>query len=229
RHRIAFVSMIVLALMYLVALVPEFLAPTGPEALQAAYAYAPPQAVRFDGGLHVFDYTSEVDPRTNAISYSVDESRRIDVGLFVRGEPYRLFGLIPGDRHLIGPVDPSRPFFLLGADANGHDLLSRLIYGTRISLSVGLIGVLLAFVLGILLGGLSGYFGGRVDNAIQRLIEFFMSIPTLPLWLALAAALPTSWGPVQRYFAITVILAIVAWTGLARVVRGRFLALRSDE
>ena len=233
RHRIAFVSLIVLILMYLVALIPEFLAPAGPETLLASYAYAPPQQLHLVGeggfGLHVYDYTSAVDPQTNAISYAVDPGRRIDVGLFVRGEPYRLFGIIPGDIHLIGPVEASRPFFLLGADANGHDLLSRLIYGTRISLSVGLIGVLLAFVLGILLGGLSGYFGGRIDNAIQRLIEFFMSIPTLPLWLALAAALPTSWGPIERYFAITVILAIVAWTGLARVVRGRFLALRSDE
>lgn len=237
KHRLAFISLIVLLLMYGVALVPEFLAPTTPDHLHSSHAYAPPQRLHVyestpEGsrlGLYVYGYTSTVNKDTNAIRYVVDPSQRVDVGLFVRGQPYKLFGLIPSSIHLLGPKDSSQPFFLLGADANGRDLLSRLIYGTRISLSVGLIGVLLAFVLGIVLGGLSGYFGGRVDNAVQRIIEFFMSIPTLPLWLALAAAMPLSWGSLQRYFAITVILAIVAWTGLARVVRGRFLALRGDE
>ncbi len=119
--------------------------------------------------------------------------------------------------------------YLLGADRNGRDLFSRIIHGTRVSMTIGLIGVGLAFALGVVLGGISGYFGGKIDTLIQRVVEFFMSIPTLPLWLGLAAALPGDWGPIQRYFAITVILAIIAWTDLARVTRGRFLSLRSEE
>lgn len=237
KHKLAVISMIVLGLMYTVVLIPEFLAPTTPDYLRSSYAFAPPQLLHVVGQnedgttdfLFVNGYTSTVDADTNAIEYQEDPSQRVAVRPLVEGEEYRLFGLIPMQTHLIGPVDASEPFFLLGADANGRDLLSRLIYGTRVSLSIGLLGVLIAFVLGIVLGGVSGYFGGRIDSLVQRVIEFFMSIPTLPLWLALAAAMPLSWGPLQRYFAITMILAIIAWTSLARVVRGRFLAIRSEE
>ena len=119
--------------------------------------------------------------------------------VFVRGEPYQLFGVIPFDRHLIGPADPEQPMYLIGSDAIGRDLLSRLLYATRISMTVGIVGVVLAFVLGVVLGGVSGYFGGWVDNVIQLLIEFVMSIPTLPLWVALTAAIPVTVGAVNRY------------------------------
>ena len=119
--------------------------------------------------------------------------------------------------------------YLLGADRLGRDMLSRLIYGTRISMSIGLVGVAISLVLGVLLGGMSGYYGGVVDNIIQRVIEFLRSIPTIPLWMGLAAALPTNWPPLRIYFGITIILSLIGWTGLARVVRGRFLALRAEE
>ena len=154
---------------------------------------------------------------------------KIPLEIFVKGFEYRLFGLIPWDRHLFGPVNSGEPVYLIGADRNGRDLLSRTLYGTRVSMTVGLVGVFFAFLLGMTLGGISGYFGGITDNVIQRVVEFFMSIPTLPLWLGLTAALPKSWSPTERYIAITIILAIVAWTTLARVVRGRFIAIRSED
>jgi peptide/nickel transport system permease protein len=234
RHRLAVVGLVVLVLIYLVALFAEFLAPVDPQKFNADYAYAPPQALHFgerEGGrgMYVLGYTIEVDPDTYEFTHSVDPNQKIPVGFFVRGFEYKLLGLFPADRHLIGPVRAGDPFFLLGADKNGRDLLSRLIVGTRVSMSVGLVGVALAFLLGVTLGGISGYFGGWVDAVIQRVVEFFMSIPTLPLWLGLTAALPKSWSPTERYIAITVILAGVAWTELARVVRGRFISLRNED
>ena len=237
RHRMAVVSLFVLAVIYLVAMLSDFLAPFSATRFNPDYIYAPPQRLHLfdktpDGGnvfrMHVLGYNLEVDPKTYEVTHKVDPKNKIPIGLFVRGEPYRLFGLFPSNLHLIGPTDPKVMVYFLGADRNGRDLFSRIIHGTRISMTIGLIGVGLAFVLGVTLGGISGYFGGRVDTAIQRVVEFFMSIPTLPLWLGLAAALPKDWGPIQRYFAITVILAIVAWTDLARVMRGRFIALRDE-
>lgn len=233
KHRLAVIGLVVLVAMYLIAVFAEFLAPFDTSTGHAQYTYAPPQRLHVIGpdgiGLYVHPLTRTNDPVTLALTFKVDQTRTIPVGLFVKGQPYRLFGLIPGDRHLIGPKDPSQPMYLLGADRDGRDFLSRLIYATRISMTIGLVGVGMAFVLGIVLGGISGYFGGPTDTLIQRLVEFFMSIPTLPLWLGLAAAMPESWGPLQRYFAITVILAMIAWTDLARVVRGRFMSLRNEE
>ena len=162
--------------------------------------------------------------------YTVDPSRKIPVRLFDRStESYRVLGLFDSNIHLIGPVDDSRPMYLLGSDRNGRDQLSRITFGTRVSMTIGLVGVTFAFLLGVSLGGISGYRGGRADTLIQRVVELFMSMPTLPLWLGLAAALPASWGGTQRYFAITTILALFAWTDLARVTRGRFLSLREEE
>jgi peptide/nickel transport system permease protein len=158
-----------------------------------------------------------------------DPSQKIPVGLFVRGAPYALWGLIPLETHLIGPLDPSQPMYLLGTDRLGRDVLSRLIYGARVSLSIGLVGVTLALTLGMLLGGVSGYYGGRADMAIQRLIEMLESIPTIPLWMGLAAAIPLTVPPLQVYFIITVILSLVGWTTLARVVRGKFMSLRTED
>src|SRR5699024_2766383 len=181
-------------------------------------------------GLHVHPLAMQQDPETLELTFAPDESQRVDVGLFVVGEKYRLLGLRPGDRHLIGPVDPNAPpMHLLGADRNGRDVLSRLVIGTRISMTIGLVGVGIAFLLGVTIGGISGFVGGRTDMVVQRVVEFFMSIPTLPLWLGLAAAIPRAWSPLMRDFMITVVLSFVAWTGLAREVRGRFLAMREEQ
>ncbi|GAB3424261.1 ABC transporter permease [Flindersiella endophytica] len=231
KHKLAMIGLVLTLGIYFVALFAEFLAPTTAAAFNAQYTYAPPQRLHFstDAGLYVKGYRSTVDPDTFELTFKVDEKHRVPVGFFVKGKEYKLFGLIPGDRHLIGPRDARQPMYLLGANRNGYDLLSRIIYGTRISMTIGLVGVAIALALGILLGGLSGYFGGKLDTVIQRMVEFFMSIPGIPLWMGLSAALPRDWGPMQRYFAITVILAVVGWTDLARVVRGRFLALRQEE
>lgn len=234
RHRLALIGGFVTLVIYLLAIFAEFLAPYSSSHYDPDYAYAPPQRLHFvddgDWGLYVYGYKSEQDPETLELSWSIDEEQKVPVKLFARGEEYKLFGLIPGDIHLIGPANPDGPpMYLLGADRNGHDLLSRIIHGSRVSMSIGLVGVAVAFVLGIVLGGISGFFGGVVDLVIQRAVEFFMSIPTLPLWLGLAAAVPPGWGPLKRYFAVTVILSMIAWTGLARVVRGRFLSLREED
>ena len=238
RHRVALASAVVVLGLFLVVLFAEFLAPFPTNRVNEFYTYAPPQRLQLidrtaDGGIDigmwVYGYTDEQDPESLRITYTVDESQRIPVQFFARGAEYQLFGLIPWDRHLIGPSDPDAPMYLLGSDRIGRDQLSRLTYATRISMTVGIIGVLLAFLLGVLLGGVSGYFGGRVDTFIQRMIEFVMAVPTLPLWLGLSAAIPVTFGPVRRYFFISVILAILAWTTLAREIRGRFLALREED
>jgi len=234
KHKLALISGVIVILIYLVALFVEFLAPFPPTQTNSKYLYAPPQK------LYLFDdqgkfspmvngYISKVDPVALRRTFEVDPAQRIPVRFFVKGYEYKLFGIFPANVHLFGPVDPTQPMYLLGADRLGRDLLSRLITGTRISMSIGLIGVILSLVLGILLGGISGYYGGTVDNIIQRVIEFLRSIPSIPLWLGLAAALPPSMPPLQVYFGITIILSLIGWTGLARVVRGRFLALREED
>lgn len=236
RHRVAVASAILIGLVYLVALGAEFLAPGPPDAVNARYLYAPPQTLRFfaaDGSWrvdpHVLGYRSTVDPAAGRRVFVVDPTQYVPIRLLVHGEPYRFLGIFPSDLHLVGPVDPQQPMYLLGADRLGRDMLSRLIYGTRISMSIGLVGVTLSLTLGVLLGGISGYYGGTVDTVIQRVIEFLRSIPTIPLWMGLAAALPANWPPLRIYFGITVILSLIGWTGLARVVRGRFLAMRSED
>jgi peptide/nickel transport system permease protein len=237
KHRVAVASGIIVILIYLVALVPEILAPYPPDVVNARYLYAPPQALHLftttDGGIrfapYVFGYKSVVDAAAGRRTFTIDETQVVPVGMFVQGTPYRLLGLIPMDRHLFGPIQSDQPMYLLGADRLGGDMLSRVIYGTRISMSIGLVGVTLSLVLGVLLGGMSGFYGGAVDTVIQRVIEFLRSIPTIPLWMGLAAALPTNWPPLRIYFGITIILSLIGWTGLARVVRGRFLAMRTEE
>ncbi|MBN1890854.1 MAG: ABC transporter permease [Thermoflexales bacterium] len=234
KHKLALISAVIVILIYLVALLVEVLAPFPSDRTDSKFLYAPPQT------LHLFDeqgqfapyvngYTSKVEPVALRRVFIVDPSTKIPLGFFVKGYSYKLLGLIPMDRHLIGPLDKDQPVYLLGADRLGRDLLSRLIAGTRVSMSIGLIGVLLSLVLGILLGGLSGYYGGWVDNLIQRTIDFLRSIPSIPLWMGLAAALPLNWPPDRVYFAITVILSLIGWTSLARVVRGRFLSLREED
>ncbi|MFV0334232.1 MAG: ABC transporter permease [Tropicimonas sp.] len=238
RHRLAVISLWVIVLFLIVAVFAEFLATGDPHKVQARYTYAPPQALHFidraeDGSWsfrpHVLGYKVEVEPEALRRVFRIDEEKKIYVRFLAEGHEYRLFGLIPMNRHLIGPEKPRDPLFLLGSDRLGRDLLSRLIYGTRVSLSVGVIGVVLSLVLGTVIGGLAGFYGGLFDAAVQRVIEFLRSLPSIPLWMGLAAAMPASWTPLQVYFAITIILSLLGWTELARVVRGRFLALKGED
>ncbi|MCL4862856.1 MAG: ABC transporter permease [Caldilineaceae bacterium] len=237
KHKLALISGVIVILIYTVALFAEFLAPFSTELYRTDYTYAPPQPLNLfettaDGrrfNPYVNGYKVEIDQVALRRTFVVDDETKHYVGFLVEGAPYKLLGLFETNIHLIGPRNPADPMYLLGADRLGRDLLSRLIYGTRISMSIGLVGVALSFVLGILLGGLSGYYGGAIDNFIQRVIEFIRSLPTIPLWMGLAAALPADWSPIRTYFAITVILSFIGWTGLARVVRGRFLSLRTED
>ncbi len=234
KHRLAVYSAVVLAIIYLVAVFVEPIAPYLPDAYSPKYTYAPPQGVHlfYDGqfvGPYVFALKQTIDQAALRRVFVTDTETRVPLGLFVKGEPYQLWGLFESDVHLFGPLDQEQRVYVFGADRMGRDVFSRLIYGTRISMSIGLVGVALSFVLGILLGGLSGYYGGTLDEFIQRAIEFLRSIPTIPLWMGLAAAVPTNWPPLRIYFSITVILSLIGWTGLARVVRGRFLAMREED
>jgi peptide/nickel transport system permease protein len=238
KHKLAMIGAGVTLLLYLTVIFAGFLAPYGPTTVDDRYPYAPPQRVHLidnsgggvEFGPYVHGLTQVVDDESLAVAYEIDESVKIPLELFVTTEEsHSVLGLFDSNLHLIGPENPEDPMFLLGTDRNGRDQFSRIIFGTRISMTIGLVGVAIAFVLGVTLGGISGYAGGKIDMVIQRLVELFMSIPTLPLWLGLAAALPPHWGPTHRYFAITTILALFAWTELARVTRGRFLSLREEE
>lgn len=233
RHKLAVAGGIVVILIYLVAAFAEFLAPYGPGDYSARYTYAPPQPLNiWNGeslGLFVNGYSVKVNPDSLAREFVIDPEIVIPVGLFVEGSPYKMWGLFESNIHLIGPLDASDPMYLWGADRLGRDMLSRVIHGARISMTIGLVGVGMSLFLGILLGGISGYYGGQVDNFIQRLIEFLLAIPTIPLWMGLAAAIPPTLSPIQVYFMITVILSLVGWTGLARVIRGRFMAIKNED
>ena len=237
-HRLAVWSAALVVMLYVLAVFAEFVSPASPSASSGRYTYAPPQAIHLfhrdaAGSLtfrpHVLGYRVTVNPTTFSRSFQPDPERVIDIRLFPQVQPYRMWGLIDVNRRLIGPAEAGQPFFLLGADRLGRDVLSRLIHGARISLSVGLIGVLLSLVLGIVIGGFSGFLGGRVDLVVQRVIEILRSLPTIPLWLGLAAAMPRDWNSLQIYFAMTIILSLVGWTELARVVRSRFLSLRHED
>lgn len=237
RHRLAMAAGIVVALIYGVAVFAEFLAPALPDEYASRYTYAPPQRLHIIDsssgsaklGMYVNDYKVTIDTFSLQRKFEMDPTKPVAVRFLARGFEYKLLGILKTDRHLIGPVDPQQRMYLIGADALGRDLLSRIIYGTRISMSIGLVGVTISLILGIILGGISGYYGGAIDNLIQRVIEFLRSLPTIPLWMGFAAALPPRWPPLYVYFGITVILSFIGWTGLARVVRGRFLALREED
>jgi peptide/nickel transport system permease protein len=236
KHKLALVSTAVLLLLYLAGAFCEFLAPHEPHRYDVKRVYAPPQPLHFVGERgfsprpFVYPIVSTRNMETLRVEYKTDTSREMPVRLFVRGDPYKLWGLWESDLHLFGLSEQDNSMlFLIGGDDMGRDVLSRVLYGSRISLSIGLIGVALSLVFGVLIGGISGYFGGLADTLIQRAIEFLRSIPGIPLWMTLAAALPRDWTPVRIYFGITVILSLLSWTGLARVVRGRFLSLREED
>jgi peptide/nickel transport system permease protein len=233
RHKLALFSLIVLVIIYLIVIFAEFFAPYDPGDYSARYTYAPPQVLHLfdESGFHPYvnDYKVAIDQAALRRTFVLDPDKQVPLRFFVHSWPYKLFGLIPMDIHLLGPANSGDRLYLLGADAVGRDVLSRMIYGTRVSMTIGLVGVTISLILGIFLGGISGYFGGWIDDVIQRTIDFIRSLPTIPLWLGLAAAFPLTWGPLQIYFAITIILSFIGWTALARVVRGRFLALRTED
>lgn len=238
QHRLALVSLWIVLAFYLIAAFAEFLAPHDPADYNPRYTYAAPQGIHFfatdeDGnwqfGPYVYGYKTEIDPVALRRTFVIDTEVKYPIRFLAESEPYLLMGFIPMRHKLFGVEEPRAPLYVLGADRLGRDQLSRLIHGTRISLSIGLVGVGLSLILGIIIGGFSGYYGGWFDSAVQRIIEFIRSLPTIPLWLGLAAALPRDWSSLQTYFAITVILSLVGWTELARVVRGRFLALRTED
>ncbi|HUD60553.1 MAG TPA: ABC transporter permease [Acetobacteraceae bacterium] len=236
KHRLAVVSGIIVLVFYAVAAFADFIAYAEPFDTEASRSYIPPQPIHwFDAQGHfhpqVYALKGKRDLRTFKLSYAPDPSEPRDLALFAHGFRYRLFGLFPTDIHLLGVSNgrATDALFLFGTDQLGRDVFSRLVLATRTSLTIGLVGVTLSLVLGVLLGGISGLLGGWVDTIVQRIIEILRSIPTIPLWMGLAAAIPTSWSPEQVYFAITVIISLIGWTELARVVRGRFLALREED
>jgi peptide/nickel transport system permease protein len=234
KHRLAVASALVLLGLYAVVLCPDFFSTQDPEATDARLAFIPVQRVRlFDGWSPrpwVPGIVGKRNPITLRMEWRLDETRKVPVPLFAAGYPYRLLGLVPLRVHLLGAAPGAgASVHLLGTDRLGRDQWSRLAHGTQTSMTIGLTAVTLSVVFGVLLGGVSGYVGGLPDLIIQRVIELLQSLPTIPIWLALTAALPRDWSPLRVFFAITVILSLVGWTTLGREVRGRFLALREED
>ncbi|MCC7283218.1 MAG: ABC transporter permease, partial [Acetobacteraceae bacterium] len=236
KHRLAVVSLAIVALFYLVAALADFMATTDPHASDARRSYVSPSSIHWfdtDGSFrpHIYGLRQQRDMQTFRLVYRPDPERKLPLVLFAKGFEHRVFGLFTTNRHLVGVEGArgSEGLFLLGTDVQGRDLWSRLMVATRVSLTIGLIGVSISLFLGVLLGGISAIYGGIVDLLIQRLIEVIRSLPTIPLWMGLAAALPTTWSVTEIYFAITLLIAFLAWTDLARVVRGKFLSLKTED
>lgn len=235
KHKLAMVSLVILAIFYVVAILADFIAPYDPQERSRQNIFAPPSAIHLfapDGtfvGPYVLTSRTRVNPATFKYDLVVAEDAEINpIVLFPEVEPYKLMGFIPMNVKLFGTTS-RQSVFLLGADNLGRDVFSRVIHASRVSLFVGFGGVIISFLLGVTLGGISGYVGGKVDMVIQRTIELVMSVPQIPLWMALAAAIPAEWTGIQTYFAITIVLSLVGWTGLARVVRGRILSMREED
>lgn len=249
KHKLAVTAVCLLLVLYLLAIFAEIFAPYTRQWKDVDSAYCPPQTPQFSfsRGLYADHLKQQVDPITFQKAYIVDETDWIPLGFFVKGERYKLWGLIWWDRHFLGAdleayrlrgagesettyrAGATPTFYLLGADKYGRDVFSRMVHGARISLSIGLLAIVVTFLLGVTIGGISGYAGGATDTVIQRGMEILNSLPRLPLWLALGAAVPSDWSPLKTYFAITMLLSLLGWTPLARVVRGKILSLREED
>lgn len=237
KHKLAIIGMIVLSIFYITAIFCEFFAPYSKDIRFKDYVYCPPTRIHFidEKGFHlrpfVYGLKMERDKETLRMKYTVDKTKKYPVYLFVRRDEYKLWNLFSTNIHLWGLKGDQNHgvIFLFGTDSLGRDLFSRNIYASRISLSIGLLAIAVSFVLGCALGGISGYYGGVPDMIIQRIIEFLICLPTIPLWMSLSVVLPATWPPLRVYFGITIILSIIGWTGLARVVRGKILELREED
>ncbi len=234
KHRLAIIGMVILGLFYLGAVFCEFVSPYSHEQYNVQEVYLPPQGIHFFDsatGFHlrpfVYGLKMEEDPETWEKVYTQDKEKLIPIYFWEKGEKYTFWGLWKGNVHLFGVRDGS--IHLFGTDKLGRDVFSRTFYASRISMSVGLFGVAVSFVLGIFFGGISGYYGGMIDILVQRMIEFLMALPVIPLWMALAAAFPPEWSSIKVYFVITLILSLRGWTGMARVIRGRLLQVREED
>lgn len=233
KHKLAIFSSWILILLYVFVLFCEFIAPYDPWRRFEDYRNAPPQRIRIYSKTNgfekpfVYGLQQKFDIETFRRIFIENTEKKYSLRFWIRGDKYKLWGKFTSDIHLFGVEEGY--IFLFGTDELGRDIFSRTIYGTRISLTIGLAGVFLSFILGIILGGISGYFGGIIDEIIQRAIDFLISIPSIPLWMALSAAIPRNWPVTKTYFAITIILSIIGWCGLARVVRGKFLSLREED
>lgn len=235
RHKVALFSLYALLLLYFIVLFAEFFAPYDAFQRHSSHLLSPPTAIRFvdaEGNFSlrpfVYKMTNELDRQTFQRTYVEDTSEKFYVQLFVEGTPYKLLGFIDTNIRFIGVQEPGK-LLIFGTDSLGRDIFSRMLLGARTSLFVGLLGLAISFILGLVFGGISGYYGGTVDLFIQRVTEFFQSLPTLPLWMALAALVPPDWSSIQVYFGISSVLAIIGWTGLARIVRGKLISLREED
>lgn len=230
RHKLAMVGTAVVILFYLIAIFAEFIATQDPLKRSTDFIHVPPQGIHFFGKtglIYAYGLKQEEDPVTWKRIYKEDTSVERPISFFVHGDKYKMWGIIESDLHLFGVKEGQ--LFLFGTDESGRDMFSRVMYGIRISMSIGLVGVAFTFILGTVIGGISGYYGGTVDFVIQRIIEFILSMPNIPLWMALSAVLPKEWPPTRVYFAISIILSLIGWCGLARVVRGKMLELREED
>ncbi|HHT89553.1 MAG: ABC transporter permease [Bacillota bacterium] len=233
KHKAAMAALVIVVMMYLGAFFAPMIAPYRADERHRGYVYVPPQKIRFydEQGFSlrpfVYPLRQEIDMETMQRHFIEDPTTRVPIHFFVRGSSYKLLGLFPADIHLFGAEDGK--VFLFGTDDLGRDMFSRILFGGQISMSIGLVGVFLSLFLGLLFGGISGYYGGAVDNVIQRVIEVLRSFPTIPLWMALSAALPPDLSPIGVYMGITIILSLIGWTALGRQVRGKVLAIKNED